>query len=197
MQGEPKLRYHASKHTQAGMMEGLLLLLRAMHASGAERLLTLHNTYTAWSRPDAPQHLLHGPEQTIDSDSEKHRDKYEFANRLGPEEPLKDSEKHADGHDVIEGVLPQELVAPEPCGTAGGASSSTVVDAPSISGRSAAEAPGQSDFEEWLKGVERRGAGPHFLAQTSAHQVLCLAILLLGAAKKMQDSGCALYRTAR
>lgn len=53
MQGEPKLAYHATKSTQDGMLEGLVVQLRAMHAAGATRLLTMHGAYTAWDRPTA------------------------------------------------------------------------------------------------------------------------------------------------
>jgi hypothetical protein len=52
MQGQPVLRYNTSKRTQARMMEGLLMQLRALKAAGATRMMTLHNAFTAFDAPD-------------------------------------------------------------------------------------------------------------------------------------------------
>jgi hypothetical protein len=176
------------------MMAGLMLLLRAMHASGAERLLTLHNTYTAWLRPTVSENAPEGFERTDTpakhaegcelaegpwlegprKDSEEHAGGYELADGPGRKVPPKDSEKNAGGYELAEGTqaeLLEELVALEATHATAGEACSGEAAAGEVPGSSPAEAQSTGGFEEWLEVVQRRGTQPHAIMQTSAHQV--------------------------
>lgn len=89
MQGQPELFYKLSKATEKNVLEGMMLSLRALRASGAQRMLTLHDSYT----------------------------------------------EYTGGHD------------------------------------SSGQEDSDACFEEWLRGVEKKGGGPHQLQLFSAHQV--------------------------
>jgi hypothetical protein len=90
VQGQPELFYKLNKSTEKNVLEGLLLALRSLRAAGAQRILTLHDSYTEYTLPNS-------------------------------------GEEDAD-----------------------------------------------ASFEEWLKGVEKKGAGPLRLQLFSAHQVRLL-----------------------
>jgi hypothetical protein len=98
VQGQPELFYKMSKNTEKNVLEALVLSLRSLRAAGAQRLLTLHDSYTEYTS--------------------------------GPESAPQGEDK-----DIADAA-----------------------------------------FEEWLKGVERRGAAPHQLQTLSAHQVLLLSL---------------------
>jgi hypothetical protein len=54
LQGEPVVRYRADRRAQQETLAALRVALRALHAAGAQRIVTLHTTRTEWVRREPP-----------------------------------------------------------------------------------------------------------------------------------------------
>lgn len=66
MQGQPELFYKLSKATEKSVVEGLVLSLRSLRAAGAQRLVTLHDSYTEY-RSNQGSSALCGEEEDADA----------------------------------------------------------------------------------------------------------------------------------
>ena len=147
LQGEPELFYKLSKSTKQHVLDGMLLSLRTLRAAGSQRVLTLHDSYTEFTditpqQRDSSKASSHDP-HSIPQD-------HAFTSGQGTVNDTTDNTDNADfsfvSREVATGGSRQE-------------------DAQALA------AAADVRFEEWLKGVQAKGAGAHRVQLFSAHQV--------------------------
>lgn len=144
LQGEPELFYKLSKSTKQHVLDGMLVSLRTLRAAGSQRVLTLHDSYTEFTDIT--------PQERDGSTASSH----------DPHSTLQD-------HAWTSG----QCTVTDTTDNTDNADFSFVSREVATGGSQQEDAQGAADvrFEEWLKGVQEKGAGAHRVQLFSAHQV--------------------------